>query len=285
MPKPLPNENHLPPSSQINVSNLFSVKDKVIVVTGGGSGIGAMIAAGFCDNGSRVYIVSRKDTSAYARELNSRKTGGKCIALQADLSKPTDVENLANEINRLEPAGVHVLVNNAGTNWAQPFTQYSLKGWDRVYDLNVRALFHVTQQFFPALKRAGTRDDPARVINIASIDGAQVTSLPTYAYSSGKAAVRRLSKVLAGQLALQNITVNCILPGAFPSRMMRATIASAGNALVKNSPRQRLGKLEDMAGACIYLSSNAGAWLTGVEITVDGGALLKVDVKTAGAAL
>ena len=165
----------LPPSSQINVSNLFSVKDKVIVVTGGGSGIGAMIAAGFCDNGSRVYIVSRKDTSAYARELNSRNTGGKCIALQADLSKPADVENLANEINRLEPAGVHVLVNNAGTNWAQPFTQYSLDGWDRVYDLNVRALFHVTQQLFPALKRTGTRDDPARVINIASIDGAQVT--------------------------------------------------------------------------------------------------------------
>ena len=107
MPKPLPNENPLPPSSQINVSNLFSVKDKVIVVTGGGSGIGAMIAAGFCDNGSRVYIVSRKDTSAYARELNSRNTGGKCISLQADLSNLRTLK-MANEINRLEPAGVHV---------------------------------------------------------------------------------------------------------------------------------------------------------------------------------
>ena len=118
-----------------------------------------------------------------------------------------------------------------------------------------------------------------------NFDGASVTNVPSYAYSSGKAAVRRLSKVLAGHLALENITVNCILPGAFHSRMMRATIAAVGDTLAKTTPRQRIGNLKDMAGACIYLSSRAGAWLTGAEINVDGGALLKVDLKIAGAAL
>ena len=285
MPKPIANENPLPPPGEVNVSNLFSVKNKVVVVTGGGSGIGAMIAAGFCENGSRVYITSRKDTSAYANQLNQRNTGGKCVSIQSDLSKPDDVVKLVKELERLEPNGVHVLVNNAGTNWSQPFSQYTLEGWDRVYDLNVRAVFHLTQQLFPLMKRAGTREDPARVINISSVDGASVPSLPTYAYSSGKAAVRRLSKVLAGHLALENITVNCILPGAFQSRMMRATIAAAGNALAKGNPRQRIGDLKDIAGACIYLSSRAGAWLTGVEINVDGGSLLKVDLRSAGAAL
>ncbi len=285
MPKAIPNENPLPPRGEIDVSNLFSVKNKVVVVTGGGSGIGAMIAAGFCENGSRVYITSRKDTTSYANDLNARSTGGKCISIQSDLSKPESVVKLVKEIERLEPNGIHVLINNAGTNWAQPFSQYSLKGWDRVYDLNVKAVFHLTQQLFPLLKRTATKEDPARVINISSIDGASVSSLPTYAYSSGKAAIRRLSKVLAGHLALENIAVNCILPGAFQSRMMRATLASAGDAMAKSIPRQRIGDLKDMAGACIYLSSRAGAWLTGVEINVDGGALLKVDLRSAGAAL
>jgi len=243
---------------------------------GGGSGIGAMIAAGFCGNGAKVYITSRKDTSAYAKTLSERGPGV-AISIQSDLSKPEQVIALGKELEEKEPNGIDVLVNNAGTNWSDSFDTYSLDAWDKVYNLNVRSVFHCCQVMAPLLEKKATKVNPGRIINISSIDSSQVTSLPTFAYSSGKAAVNRLTKVLAGHLSSRNINVNSILPGAFQSRMMRATLEAAGDAIAERTPRGRIGAMQDMAGCCIYLSSRAGAWLTGVEIVLDGGALLHLD--------
>jgi NAD(P)-dependent dehydrogenase (short-subunit alcohol dehydrogenase family) len=279
MPKPVKGENYLPPKGQLSVSSLFGVQGKVCVVTGGGSGIGAMIAAGYCANGATVYITSRKDTSEFAKELTSRGPGT-CVALRGDLAKEEGVTTLLENLTRLEPSGIHVLFNNAGTNWSEPLEEYSLKGWDRVYDLNVRAVFHVTQKLTPLLAKAATHSEPSRVINVSSIDAESVTALPTFAYSSGKAAVIRLTKVMAGHLVNRNITCNAILPGAFPSRMMRGTMAAAGDAMAKTIPRGRVGDIKDMAGACLFLGSRASAWMTGTTVVVDGGALMKVDPRT-----
>jgi len=257
MPKATADENELPPAEEVDVNNLFSVKGKVCVVTGGGSGIGAMIAAGFCGNGAKVYITSRKDTSAYAKTLSERGPGV-AISIQSDLSKPEQVIALGKELEEKEPNGIDVLVNNAGTNWSDSFDTYSLDAWDKVYNLNVRSVFHCCQVMAPLLEKKATKVNPGRIINISSIDSSQVTSLPTFAYSSGKAAVNRLTKVLAGHLSSRNINVNSILPGAFQSRMMRATLEAAGDAIAERTPRGRIGAMQDMAGCCIYLSSRAG---------------------------
>eukprot|EP00510_Aplanochytrium_minuta_P001623 CAMPEP_0184022190 /NCGR_PEP_ID=MMETSP0954-20121128/10448_1 /TAXON_ID=627963 /ORGANISM="Aplanochytrium sp, Strain PBS07" /LENGTH=259 /DNA_ID=CAMNT_0026304497 /DNA_START=43 /DNA_END=819 /DNA_ORIENTATION=+ len=259
MPKATANENPLPPAQEMDVSSLFSVKGKVCVVTGGGSGIGAMIAAGYCGNGAKVYITSRKDTSTFATQLTERGPGS-CISISSDLSKEEDVVKLAKEIEKLEPQGIDVLVNNAGTNWSDSFDSYPLDAWSKVYNLNVRSVFHCSQVFAPMLEKKATAEDPGRIINISSIDSSQVTSLPTFAYSSGKAAVNRLTKVMAGHLSSKNITVNAILPGPFQSRMMRATLEAAGDAIADRTPRGRIGDLKDMSGCAIYLASRAGAW-------------------------
>eukprot|EP00505_MAST-04D_sp_SCG-Rhode-Island_P000619 Stramenopile-MAST_4_protein_619 len=278
MPKPQAGENVVPDQNEIGVTSLFSLRGKVSVITGGGSGIGAMIAAGYVANGARVYIVSRKDCSPFAAQL-SHKYEGECISIQGDLAKPDSLVQVVSKICTREPGGIHILVNNAGTNWSQPFDDYSLEGWDRVYDLNVRSVFHMTQKLAPALERAASNDIPSRVINISSIDAENVTPLPTFAYSSGKAAVIRLTKVLAGHLAVRNICVNAVLPGAFPSRMMRATLREAGDAIALSNPMQRVGGIKDIAGTCIFLASRASSWITGSTVTVDGGALLNIDTR------
>jgi NAD(P)-dependent dehydrogenase (short-subunit alcohol dehydrogenase family) len=235
-----------------------------------------MIAAGFCANGATVFIVSRKDTSPFCQELTNTYPG-KAISLRADLAKEKDVIQLSKELQQQCPNGkLHCLVNNSGTNWAQPIDEYSLTGWNKVYDLNVRAVFHVTQQLLPLLRASGTKSNPARVINISSIDSVMQPTLNTFAYSSGKAAVSHLSRVLAAKLADQHITVNTILPGSFQSRMMRGTIAAVGeDNMGGNVPLGRIGNTLDMAGVAVMLAGRAGAWMTGASITLDGGSVIK----------
>jgi len=277
MPKPIAGENDVPPLSQISGQALNNLSGKCCVVTGGGSGIGAMIAAGFCANGATVFIVSRKDTSPFAAQLTAAYPGT-CTALRADLAHAPDVVRLSQELTTLCPAGkLHCLVNNSGTNWAQPIDEYSLKGWDKVYDLNVRSVFHVTQQCLPLLRKSGTAEDPARVINISSIDSITQGVLDTFAYSSGKAAVSHLSRVLASKLAGEHITVNSILPGAFASRMMRGTIENVGGQSVMGRviPLGRMGSTLDMAGVSLMLCGRGGSWITGASIVLDGGAVVK----------
>ena len=280
MPKPVAGENEVPPLDTIGGGALHDLTGRHCCVTGGGSGIGAMIAAAFVANGAVCYIVSRKDTGAYAAQL-TQAYPGTCIALQADLAVPEQVVELASELRRRCPGGkLHCLVNNSGTNWAQPIDEYSLKGWDKVYDLNVRSVFHLTQQCLPLLEASGRPDDPARVINISSIDSISVGVPDTFAYSSGKAAVSHMTRVLGCKLADRNITVNAILPGAFMSRMMRGTIGAVGKAnMERGIPLGRLGGVHDMAGVALMMAGpRSGAWMTGSCVTLDGGAVVRARI-------
>ncbi|MDG2050950.1 MAG: glucose 1-dehydrogenase [Myxococcota bacterium] len=251
------------------MKNLFSIEGKTALITGGSSGIGAMIAKGYVENGAKVYIASRKKDvcEQVAAELSKH---GHCAAIAADLSSESGCQALGDEI--LEREGrLDVLVNNAGANWGEDISTFPDAAWDRVLNLNVKAIFHLTRHLIPALVKAGSAEDPARVINIGSIDGLKAPSLETYSYSASKAAVHHMTRVLAKKLAPQHITVNAVAPGPFQSKMMRATLDQFGDAIAKTNPLGRIGQDEDMAGIAIFLASRASAYMTGTVIPVDGG--------------
>jgi NAD(P)-dependent dehydrogenase (short-subunit alcohol dehydrogenase family) len=248
---------------------LFDLTGKVAVVTGGTRGIGMMIARGLLQAGAAVYISSRKPEAGdeAAAELAQH---GRVVSVPADLSSEEECVRLAAEVGASEER-LHVLVNNAGAVWSAPLEEFPEAGWDKVLDLNLKSPFFLTRSFLPLLERAGTADDPARIINIASIDGLRVPEQPTYSYSASKAAVMQMTRVLARELGPRHITVNAIAPGPFESRMMASTLAEYGDEIAASSPLGRIGRPDDMAGAAVYLASRAGAYVTGVTIPVDGG--------------
>ena len=250
------------------MTDLFSIAGKTTLVTGGGRGIGRMIAGGFVDAGAKTYISSRNTEVcvAVAAELSEV---GECIALPADLSTEAGCRELAAELGRREER-LDVLVNNAGNTWGAPLAEFDDAAWDRVLSLNVKGVFHTTKFMLPLLEAAATDDDPARVVNIGSIDGIHVPVLETYSYSASKAAVHQLTRHLAKKLA-PRITVNAIAPGPFQSKMMAATLDAFGAQIAASAPMKRIGRPDDMAGAAIYLASRDGAYLTGVILHVDGG--------------
>ncbi len=248
--------------------DLFSIAGKTALVTGGTRGIGKMIAEGFVDAGATVYISSRKPEACaeVAAELSER---GTCVGLPANLAKESECRRLADELaTRVDK--LDILVNNAGATWGAPMADYDEAAFERVLSLNVKGVFHLTNFLVPLLEKAGSQEEPARVINIGSIDGIGVPALETYAYSASKAAVHQLTRHLAKRLA-PTITVNAIAPGPFESKMMAATLEAFGEQIAANAPLRRIGRPDDMAGAAIYLSSRAGAYLTGAIIPVDGG--------------
>lgn len=251
------------------MSDLFDIAGKTALVTGGSRGIGLMIARGYVEAGASVYISSRKADvcDEVAAELSKI---GTCVSLPANLVTEAECRRLAGEFASREEH-LHVLVNNAGATWGAPIAEYPADAWDKVLDLNVKAPFFLTRALLPQLEAAATEDDPARVINVGSIDAMQVPMLETYAYSSSKAAVHQLSRHLARTLGPRNITVNAIAPGPFESKMMAETLRNFGDAIARSSPLGRIGRPDDMAGVAIYLASRAGAYVTGAVIPVDGG--------------
>jgi NAD(P)-dependent dehydrogenase (short-subunit alcohol dehydrogenase family) len=252
----------------MSAADLFSVAGKTALVTGGTRGIGKMIAQGFVEAGASVIISSRK-AEACAETAAELSAKGRCIGIPADLSTEVGCRTLADEIaSRLDR--LDILVNNAGATWGIPLADYDDVAFEKVLALNVKGVFHLTKFLVPLLQAAGTTDEPARVINIGSIDGLAVPLLETYAYSASKAAVHHLTRHLAKRLA-PAITVNAIAPGPFQSKMMAATLDAFGEQIAANAPLKRIGRPDDMAGAAIYLSSRAGAYLTGVVLPVDGG--------------
>jgi NAD(P)-dependent dehydrogenase (short-subunit alcohol dehydrogenase family) len=251
------------------MSGLFSIEGKVALVTGGSRGIGLMIARGFVEAGATVYISSRKAEvcDEVAAELSKV---GTCHSVPADLSSEAECNRLASELALREPA-LHILVNNAGATWGAPLEEFPASAWDKVLDLNLKSPFFLTRALLPQLEAAGTADDPARVINIGSIDGLHVPMLHVYSYSTSKAAIHQLTRVLAHDLGRRNITVNAIAPGPFESKMMAATLRDFGDSIAKSSVLGRIGRPDDMAGTAIFLASRAGSYVTGAVIPVDGG--------------
>jgi len=260
------------------ISDLFSVKGKVVLVTGGSRGIGEMIAAGFLTNGAKVYISSRKAEvcDATAKRL-AEEYGGSCISLPADLSGLEGIDSLTSRLTEQE-SKLDVLVNNAGASWGGPIEEFPENGWDKVMDTNVKGVFFLTQRLLPLLEAAGTSDDPSRVINIGSVDGMKVPSFDTWSYGPSKAALHHLTRQMGNRLVKRNVLVNGIAPGPFPTWMLSTGIGTGGDvegtdweALGKAIPRGRIGTAEDVAGLTIYLCSRAGAFTVGDVITCDGG--------------
>jgi len=252
------------------MKNLFDIAGKVAVVTGGSRGIGAMIARGFVENGVKTYITARKvdELMATAEALSAV---GECIALPSNLGSLEGVTAFAAAIREREQK-LHILVNNAGATWGAPIDEFPESGWDKVMDLNVKSLFFLTRELLPALRAAGTAEDPARVINIGSMNGITHPHMDNYSYSASKAAVHHLTRHLGADLAPQHVNVNAIAPGHFPSKMT-AHWAAEEEQMASTYPCRRIGNAEDAAGTAIYLCSRASAWVAGHTISLDGGAV------------
>ncbi|MDT7587437.1 MAG: hypothetical protein QOE32_4987 [Pseudonocardiales bacterium] len=250
--------------------DLFDLTGKVAVVTGGSRGIGYMIATGLLRAGAKVYLSSRKEQElkAAAEQLGEL---GPVEAVPADISSEAGAAALAAAISEVEPR-VHALFNNAGAAWGAELTDFPDKGWDKVLNVNVKGVFHLTVKLLPQLRAAATPDDPARVVNVGSIDGIKVPEreFQNFSYSASKAAVHMLTRHLAAELAPE-ILVNAIAPGPFESQMMAGLLAAHGDAIRDRSPLHRIGRPDDMAGIAVFLASRASTYITGAVIPVDGG--------------
>lgn len=255
----------------MTMKTLFDVRGKVAVVTGGSSGIGAMMARGLIENGVKVYITARKEERLMAKAAELSELG-ECIGIPADLSKVEGIEALVAAVGEREEK-IDILINNAGANWSASIEDFPEKGWDKVMDINIKSIFFATQKFLPLLKAAGTADDPARVINIASINGIRNSGMPTYAYTASKSGVINLTEHLATDLARYNINVNAIAPGFFPSNMTKQIVDNDDTTkmVISQIPRGRMGAPEDIAGTALYLCSRASSWMIGQALVLDGG--------------
>jgi NAD(P)-dependent dehydrogenase (short-subunit alcohol dehydrogenase family) len=253
------------------MSYLFDVSGKTALVTGGSRGIGLMIARGLVQAGARVIVSSRKadELQAAADELAAL---GDCHAIPGDVSTPEGAAALAGA-TRARFESLDILVNNAGAVWGAPLEEFPPSGWDKVLHTNVEGVFHLTVALLPALRAAAEQEDPARVINIGSIDGLTTPGVENYSYSASKAAVHMLTRHLAKRLAGEHITVNAIAPGPFESKMMAWVLnyPEKRQEVEAKVPLGRIGRPDDVAGLTLFLASRAGSYLTGTVIPLDGG--------------
>lgn len=253
------------------IKDLFTLNGRCALVTGGSRGIGRMIAEGFLMQGARVYITARKaaQCDAAAEELSAI---GPCVSLPQDLSTVEGCRALTERLTALEPK-LDILVNNAGAAWGAEFDAFPESGWDKVLNLNLKSPFFLTQALHGALKAAASAERPAKVINIASIDGIRLNPQETYSYHASKAGLIYLTRRMAARLVRDNIVMSAIAPGAFASDMNRDA-RDHGEAVAKRIPMRRIGTDEDMAAAAIYLASRAGDYVVGATLPVDGGVAL-----------
>ncbi|KAK3327318.1 hypothetical protein B0T19DRAFT_159396 [Cercophora scortea] len=276
----------------MDINTLFRVEDKVVLVTGGAKGLGLMISTGFVLNGAKVYISSRdaqacESAAASLTSLGaSSGSGGRALALPADLSSHAECLRVASELAARGETHLNVLVNNSGATWGATYDDYPDSAWTKLLTLNLQRVFTLTQALTPLLEAAGKRSrtaggvvtDPGRVIHIGSIDGLRVPVMATYAYSASKAGLHHLSRHLAAELGPRGVTSNTLACGPFPSKMMAATLRDFGDEIKAANPMGRIGTPEDAAGACLFLASRAGAFVNGATLAVDGGVALMAKI-------
>lgn len=251
------------------LDNLFSLKGRTALVTGGSRGIGKMIAAGYVAQGAKVYISSRKADQCDATAEELSKDGGQCISIPQDISTVKGCQQLTEKLQQHEDK-LDILVNNAGAAWGADFEEFPEHGWDKVMDLNIKSPFFLIQSMHPLLKKSASAEQPAKVINIASIDGIRLNPWETYSYHASKSGLLYLTKRIAARLVKDKIIVTAIAPGPFASEMNRHARDHEEEAAA-NTPLGRIGSLEDMAGTAIFLASRAGDYVIGDSIAVDGG--------------
>ena len=250
---------------------LFAIRGKVALVTGGTSGIGLMIARGLVRRGVKTYIVGRDRTRAQALATELTKAeGGACIGFTADLSDPRGPQQLADELARHEPC-LHILINNAGASESGTLETVSLEDWDKVMTVNLRAGFFLIQGLLPLLRAAATAQDPARIINIGSIGGLHIPNWDAFPYGASKAALHHMTRALTKRLGKDNVVVNAIAPGPFPSRLTNTDSDAVKKSVQTYIPLRRPGEPEDIEGLVVFLSSRAGAYVNGTTIPLDGG--------------
>lgn len=262
------------------MKNLFSIEGKTALVTGGSRGIGEMIAAGLLANGAKVYISSRKaDACEETAQRLMKEFGGECIAIPGNLAELPGIEAVTKALESREDK-LDILINNAGATWGAPLDEFPESGWDKVMDTNVKGVFFLTQKLLPLLRKSASHEDPARVVNIGSVDGIKTPGFENFSYGPSKAAVHHLTRVMAARLVSENIIVNAIAPGPFPTWMLSAGVGFGGetdgvdwDSVGRGNPRGRVGTPEDIAGLTIFLCSRAGAYTVGEVITCDGGAV------------
>ena len=260
--------------------DLFSIKGKVALVTGGSRGIGEMIAAGFLARGAKVYISSRKAEvcDATAARL-SEQFDGECISLPGDLSNVAGIEPVAAALAERE-SQLDILINNAGVAWGAPLETFPEKGWDKVMDTNVKGPSFLVQKLLPLLRAAASAEDPARVVNVGSIDGIKTPGFDNFSYGPSKAAIHHMTRVLGAHLVREHIVMNAIAPGPFPTWMLSTGVGFGGatdgvdwEAVGERNPSGRVGTPEDAAGLAIFLCSRAAAYVVGQTIALDGGSV------------
>eukprot|EP01117_Protostelium_nocturnum_P005715 TRINITY_DN2063_c0_g1_i4.p1 TRINITY_DN2063_c0_g1~~TRINITY_DN2063_c0_g1_i4.p1 ORF type:complete len:305 (+),score=66.80 TRINITY_DN2063_c0_g1_i4:93-917(+) len=255
------------------VEDMFDVKEKIVLVSGGGRGIGLMIAQGFVENGAKVIVSSRDEKACkHVSEELTKRGPGSCSYIVGDLSKDEDCKRVAEELSK-NVSHLNVLVNNSGANWGEEYEKYPSSAFDKVLALNVKSVFLLTRYLTPLLEKGASDGSTSSVINIGSVDGIRIPGLETYAYSASKAAVHHLTRVMSSKLAVKNIRVNAIAAGPFETKMMAHTLDQFRDALIASVPLGRIGNAQDVAALSIFLASKGASFLTGAIIPLDGGIL------------
>lgn len=267
--------NHLPDECpSMTPDALFSLNGKTALVTGGATGIGRMAAEGLMHAGARVLIASRKGEAceAVAAELNALGCSGQAEGFAGDVSTEDGVNALAEAVNARCEA-LHILMNNAGTTWGAPLEEFPYKGFDRVFSVNVTGMFALTQRLLPLLRQAAHAEDPARIVNVGSVMGEIPMGDGAYSYAFSKSAVHQMTRILAKELAGDQITVNALAPGPFVSNMTAFATADENTRerVGDGVPVGRVGRAEDIAGSLQFLCGRGGSYVTGAVIPLSGG--------------
>jgi NAD(P)-dependent dehydrogenase (short-subunit alcohol dehydrogenase family) len=265
----------MPEQDNLSIEHLFSLAGKTALITGGSSGIGFMMAKGLLAAGAKVYISSRKKEQCQQAVVELSESG-ECTAIPADISTVDGRDHLISALQEQESA-LDILINNAGASWGASYESYPVSAFEKLLNLNVTSVFALTRDLTPMLAINAKPFEPSRVINLGSIDGLHIPSAHQtgiFAYSASKAAVHQLTKHLAVELGPQQITVNAVAPGLFPTKMTKFLLDNYQENFEKNSLLGRLGQAEEMAGIAIYLCSRAGAYTNGAIIPVDGGTIV-----------